>query len=636
MYLTWKKRLEIQTEYRDFSNWPYVETNVLPSSKRHQYTRNRQIIAKVLDGHSLKSLSLEFNLDASTISYLLKRALGGEKDEMPELTTALIPGALVKSGKRKKPLSQCSNKRGARGSFQYLLRTVPGLSDHLEKMLTNYVEKKAYGQNLTPNIFHKEFLRLLHDANWSETTYPFDRDNLAYESCRKYFHKRVLELSVVTKKPSREIISKTIPLTAYEEIQIDAQTTDLNTSIYIEVNGIFHSLRLSRLSLYLVKDVATDCNLAYQLCFTKDPNQADVLEAIAGIHKLWKPLELKTPGLIYAEGACLPSAINDNFQNITVNMIRMDNALCHLAHSIRDHVCYKLNTALNFGLPGKPKGRGFIEHGIDVIGQHNHRFASTTGSKPNSPIKETKKNSKKPPVITLNALEEILSVLITEHNIKPQDRLGGMSPLQLMKEHLAQRYLNYSYALTSAPISYHLRQKEVNVKLIKSESRRPHINFEGLRYTGDCLTSKEVLEKKAIIEYDDTDIRHLTVISLKGKILGTVHAPRTWQSHPHSIRTRKRMLKITKNLRLLGKDPLAGYFNYLLENKELPKIATELIRVTREFGNVTLGINDKSNDTQNDEGEQETRYLKSGLHLIPPWSPGLEQVPLKDNQNEKY
>lgn len=630
MKLTWKKRLENQSELRDFNNWPYIEPYVLSKFKQHKYHRNRQIVARALKGETLKNISKEFDLAASTISYLLTRALGGDENTPPELTTALIPGQLIKGGLRKLPLSQCGKSSGARGAFQYLLNTVPELNQGLELMLTSFVQSKAHSQNLTPQIYHKEFLRLLRDVNWPVTLYPFDQATLAYESCRQHFHKQITKLRVKSKKTARAILPHKSPLVAYEEIQLDAQTTDISTSIHLEINGIFHSLRISRLSLYLVKDVATDCNLAYHLCYTKDPCQADVLKVLGNIHTIWNPLNLVTPGLSYSQGACLPSAILENPECITLNMVRMDNALCHLAHSIRDYVCNSLNATLNFGLPGQPKGRGYIEHGIHLIGKNFHRFASTTGSHPNSPIKEAKKNAKKAPLLTLNALEEILSVLITTHNVTPQERLGGKSPIELLQEHVTQKYIAHSFNYLSNPLSSNIRQKEVNVKLIKKENRRPHINFASLRYTGNCLCAETVLNKKVIVEYNEEDIRTLKVYSLKGKLLGDVYAPRTWQSFPHSINTRNRIKKITKQQRLVGPDPLTGYFDYILANKELPKIATELIRITREFGKLNLSISSPEEDKCN-----EPIYLSPRNPLIPPWSPDLSNIPLKGNFNEK-
>jgi len=628
MHLNWRQRLESSKEYQNINNWPYIDPQVLTKDKRKKYSRNRKIIASILNGATLTEVSKKHQVSASLVNYLLNRSLAGDEDEPPELTTALIPGALRKTSLRSAPLSRCDHSKGCRGSFQLLLKTVPGLEDRLDKMLTAFVKRKPYSQNITPQIFHKEFLRILREQNWPHDQYPFDRVQLAYESCRKYFQKRIKELRVKPRSPKRAIISKITNKLPFDEIQIDAQTLDINCSIHIDVNGVLHPLRISRLSLYLVKDVATDCNLSYQLCFTQHPNQQDVTDALVGIYNEWKPKMLKTPGLKYADAACLPSSLGENFRSLNINMVRMDNALCHLAHSIRELVCNKLNATLNFGLPGQPKGRNYIEYGIAVLSKEIHRFESTTGSGPLSPIKEKNSGNKKTPVITVDALEEVLSVLITGHNIKQQSRLRGLSPLQLLSLYNTEHYLNYGFNLINEFSGKHYKQKIVNVRWIKSENRRPHINFEYLRYTGDCLSAKECIKQKVIVEYDESDIRQLRVLSINGKVLGTVVAPRTWQQYSHSVRTRKAIIKLTKRERLLGSDLLSGYFHYLLINKHLPKIATELIRIYREYGGISFDFEKPNSVSRDDHSANNTKNRSIGLKpRIPAWSPELESMP---------
>ena len=149
-------------------------------------------------------------------------------------------------------------------------------------------------------------------------------------------------------------------------------------------------------------------------------------------------MNLKTPGLIYIPGSGFPSGLSEEFCNIGLNMVRLDNAFCHIAHTVRDYVCNELGATISLGLPAKPKMRNLIEFAFRILNYDMHRFPSTTGSHPKDPIKETSKNSKKPPIITLNALEEVLSVIISGHNAKPQNKLGGSSPLGLMKFHMAK------------------------------------------------------------------------------------------------------------------------------------------------------------------------------------------------------
>lgn len=619
--MTWKKRLETQPTLMSFESWPYIEIDLIPPSKQKQFLRNKRVIAKVLKGCSLKVAAEEFGISSSFVSQMLTRCLAGDHLSPPSLTKALIPGTRINSGSRKTPLSDISNPCGSRGSLTYILETVPNLKDQLDAIIIAGVKRDRSGQNITAKFFHKEFLRLLRDANWPQTSYPFDQQRLGYESCRLYLNRRIADIQMPKPRKIREILTRKITEKPYQEVQIDAQIQDINTHINLEFNGHNIPLRNSRVTLFLATDVATGCRLAYHLCLTKDPTQMDLLTLLEKIYIPWEPLNLKTPGLFYEPEACLPSALGELNQNVSVGIVRLDNALCHMSHMVKDYVCNAMGATLNFGLPAQPKGRNDIEYAFNLLNQYTHRFASTTGSNPQDKLKEAKKNIKKTPVISLDAFNEILSVLITHHNVIPQERFGGLRPIDIMKIGMEQILVPLSYAHLDKRSNPFLRQKKVNVKWLQHENRRPHINFEGLRYSGNGLNNLNVTGREIIIEYDIRDIRCLKAYSIYGDELGTLFAPKSWQNYPHSISTRQKIRKETRRSRTLGADPLSGYFAFLMSKKELPKQATELLRIYKEYTGAGSEIHISSLTTDeplNDEYHSKSKNIFSSR--IPAWS----------------
>ncbi|MBT8141797.1 MAG: hypothetical protein KJO88_05490 [Gammaproteobacteria bacterium] len=623
--MNWKERLEREPRYKDFNEWPYIDPFRLPKGKQKRYLRNRKILSRVLSGASHNSVALECMVSSSYISYLLNRSLGGFEDIQPHLTSALIPNVRLRQGQRKLPFSQLSEPRGTRGSFNLLLNKVPNLEKNLNNMLEAFVRDKRHGQNLTPKIFHSEFIRILRENNWPQTHYPFDQERLAYESCRKYFHQKLNSLLIPKAKPKRVISSTTTSNRAYSEIQIDSQTLDLNTSIYLDINGTITPIRLSRLTLFLAIDVSTDCWLAYHLCLSNCPTQQDLLHLLNNIHQPWQKLELLTPGLEYKQGACLPTGLGEVFTNLGVGMIRLDNALCHLANSVSDYICNHLNATLNLGLPAQPKGRNVVEHAFNLINEFTHRFPSTTGSHPKDALKESSKNRKQPPVITLNAFKEMLSVIITAHNATPQNRLHGYTPLESLRNAFDSEILLINYSSIEHRKNPFLRQKIVTVRWIKKENRRPHVNFETLRYTGECLSSEKLVSKKIIIEYDIRDIRKISAFTLSGNSLGTLFAPKSRQDKPLSLQTFKCIRKFTRKHRTSGIDPLGSYYAWLLENKELPKHATELIRIYEECYSQQNNFTNEHFATNNQHSNEQENPITNSRHrsAIPAWSPAL-------------
>ena len=627
MPINWKKRLEQDPSLADFENWPYIDSSTIHHTKKKKFNRNRRIIECVLKGQPLKEIARQFSISSSSISYLLNRSLGGEEIQNPPLTSALIPGHHIKVHERKQPLSRLSNKTGESCSFSYLLETVPNLKEKLDEMLQASIKGKAYGQNLKPGIFHSEFKRLLIEANWSTSRYPFNQDYQGYESVRKYFHKRMNELLMPKPKKTKRVdIMRHLPKLAFQEIQIDSQLQDLTTSFHLTLNNELKSLRLSRVALLIAKDVATDCILSYHLCMSKDPNQFDVIELLRKIHRPWVPLELKTPGLKYEPSANFPASLGEEYQQAGLGIVKLDNALCHVAKSVSNYICNQLGATLNLGLPGQPKGRNFVEYAFKLMSDHTHRFPSTTGSNTSDPIRETKKNSKHPPVLTIDAFEEILSVLISAHNTKTQSRLGGESPLTIMQYQMERFPLQISFREHAQNTEKYLRKNDVYVKWNKNENRDPYINFQYARYYGSGLKNANLVAQKIDIHYDPSDIRSVIATTKQGLELGQLYVEGSWRHFPHSITTRSRIKKLVKDERFKGMDPLAGYFSYLLENKELPKHATELVRIVREFG---LKDNTSSDFVPTHSLRRKklpfTRFSKSPKR-IPTWTPNFTKM----------
>lgn len=140
----------------------------------------------------------------------------------------------------------------------------------------------------------------------------------------------------------------------------------------------------------------------------------------------------------------------------------------------------------------------------------------------------------------------------------------------------------------------------------------------GLRYTGECLCDPELVGESVNIEYDIRDIRELAVSTVNGDVLGKARAPRSWQNYPVSTQTKTRIAKETKKKRLKAIDPMSGYFDFLLANKDFPKTATEIVRLYRETneGKAVVSANDEFNISES----KVLHKVKASVTNIPKWS----------------
>lgn len=602
MRITWRQRLEQQPKLTDFSRWPTIDRDSLPRARRKAFLRNQQIVVQVLNRDPFKQIARQHNLSIGRISQLMERCLGGDDELPPALTQGLIAYKVVVTKQRKKPLSTLHKNNGNACAFQSLLNKVPGLHKALDDMILAKLKDARYAQRLAPQAFHGEFKRILVECHWPQDQYPYTTASLAYESLRVYLDQRTAELyqqqQQCRQPASRNLGTPSKRYRALRAIQIDEHILDLNCAIHLQLNDELIPLRIARANVLVAADVDTNCALGYYLTPTRYPNQQDLLTLLDRCIAPWQPIELTTSGLSYAPGACFPSGLGEAFP-ISFGTVQLDNALMHRAQSAINLLCEQFGATLSYGLPAMPKVRELVESVFDRINQRfSHRVASTAGSHPTDPSKESYKNLKKPPVITFEMLDEMLSVILTEYNITPMASLGNASPLTLYQHHCDTQYIRHVPQLLAQHWQPLIGTAELVLHWYKQEYRMPHVNFYHAKYQGHELLKIASKDKHIRVEFDYRDIRTLHAFSLAGEDLGLLYAPTSWQRFPHSLATRQWIYKNTKHYHLNTRDPLSSYFRLLLESKGKPKMALALLRVYHEFtwgqtGSLVLGESDK-------------------------------------------
>lgn len=618
MRLTWRKRLEQQPSLMDLNEWPKIDALDLARNKRAVFLRNQKIIAQALAQIPLKKIASTHQVDPSLITHLLNRALGGDNDEMPPLTKALIPRFRLTSGYRHKVLSTLAAPAGDAHSLNHLLETVPGLQQYLKKLLQMFLSHARRGQNLRVNIFHKAFLRFLRQSHWPSDCHPFTTQSLGYESIRRYFHTQLNLLAEPTES-IRIILPSRKPVSIFSEMEIDEHTVDCNGSVVVSLNGLWEPLRLARVSLVAAREVTTSAVLAAVLILRGSVSRDDILALLAHLTTPWISPELKTPGLQYPPGIYMPTALGEDFRRPAYGIFRFDNAMVHRASDVRDFICDELGATLNLGIPKYPLARVLIESAFKDLNLTIHRLPSTTGSHANDPVKEPAYQHKTAPVVSIKTLEEIILVHIANMNRKALGNLGSASPIEVMQAQMASHWVPLRPELALRHANPNIARAKVPVCFESSQHRRPWVNFAHLRYDAPRVLDASMRKKDIWVEFDRRDIRELKAFTLEGEILGTLYAPRTWLRFPHSLMTRNLIFKLKKTEDMNMEDPFGTYFDYLLKHRSVPTEALELVRFNREIGDFAAPINQEPTDPP--IGASKPLFQDGPLDLsIPDWS----------------
>lgn len=583
MHFTWRQRLEQSPSLADFRIWPAIDPLTVDPKHRKRFMRNREMVARALAGEALKQIAADYSIDASRLTRLLNRCLGGDETVPPPLQGGLLPGKRLRAAQRRAPLSRVTQRRGARCAFGHLLAVVPGLDAYLDQQLKGDEKDRPYGQNITPQAYHKTFIRYLKSQRWPSDCYPFTEESEGYETLRRDLNRRRL-LHTKPRISKRVILPAVAPIMVGRHLQVDEHSVHAHQHVVLHMNDAWEPLRLSRISLTVACDVASDAYLGYTLALTGAPTQDDVLALFEQLRQPWQPLTLSTPGLAYPPGAQFPNGLLPEVCDLPLGIVHLDNAMVHTSQVLREAICHRGGSCLSLGLIKQPKARHVIEFAFARLGIDIRRLKSTTGSHTQDPDKESAKLWKDVPVISLHALEEVISVHLATHNCTPQAALGGQTPLQIFQYQLANFPLPLQLTPDNTRESLFINYRWVTVHRAKSERRHQYVHLEKVRYSGLGLQCSELIGKKIQLKFDRRDIRTVQAYSPSGEYLGELLAPKSWRRFPHGITTRKRINKLVRQHHLQSPDLLGGYFDYLLQNRTLPKTALEIIRVYREFG----------------------------------------------------
>ena len=595
MKIPWREQLILNPDLKDMRTWPTVLEPLRPAA-RIGFDRNRRAVKQVLQGATLRDAAKETGLSIGRISQLLDRCLSSESDSSPALLGGLIPGKHLVTKRRSAPLPTEDKPSGGTGAFTRLLEEVPGLKAGLDKTIEHAFRETLAGQRLTPAGLHGEFKRVLEEACWPKDVYPYTTEKCAYESVRKYLHRRRLELAnqkLITRQRASVIVGSEFGRRALDEVQIDEHKIDFQGGLILDLNNKFIPLRTARATLVVMIDKATDCILSYVLNPVHTASQDDLLELFERLLTPWKPWTLRHEGLSYQVEACLPNS-QDNPSFLVAKQYAFDNAMSHYALTVKDLLLKKLCATTNYSHPASPLTRHLVEFTFQRLNKKLvHRLPSTTGSYPNDPAHEARKNRNKPPVITYQAFEEALEVAITAHNVTPLARLGGSTPLELLRFHqesfLSCRPLDPLDGIQHwEPLT---TMHSVPVHRATDRSRYAYVNFCYTRYSGPCLSELPNNDKSILIAVNRRDIRKVRAITNDGVLLGELNAPLEWRGYRHSIRTRITIMKLVKKHALHGRDIMAGYLRQLIDNKHHPYCAQQIIRVCSEYDPERRGIN---------------------------------------------
>jgi len=571
-------RNSIPDELHDLSTWPTVDHTALSEEDRLSYIKREEAMRLFVDEPTLtiREIQEKTGIQGSQLYPLFHKCIQKHFDGRIYGFRALIPYIRVKEYDRKEPVKVLSreNRGGASGAFKQLIKKYPEIDKAIRKEVKKCIKKSKTIQEIKPpkKKIHKIFVDLIKAVGVKQNEYPLNKDFRGSRSLYKYIDEilsSTFESSVAaaggtckTGMWPDSLDNASLPVTTpFEVVEVDGHNIDVRLTVTIEDPfGLELVQETKRIWILIVIEIASRCKLGYHLVLGEQYNKDDVVQAIQNALHPHRKRDLKIPGLTYRSEGGFPSEVYPELAFTCWDWLRLDNAKAHLS----DHTLHVLTEIVgcwpDAGPIQDPNKRPFVESFFNYISDHlAHRIPGTTGSNPEDIRRKLgDPGSDISLLIEYEELEDLIDVMVSDSNGGPHSGIGGRTPLEAIN-HLVQKKVPLLRQLPMARRNNLCLLQDERIVTIRGnpkESVRPHINFEGSRYSNDILSSNPLLiGKKLRLYYNIMDLRTVKVFFEDGSELGTLIAARPWSRTKHSLRVRKEILKLYRMRKLyFGED----------------------------------------------------------------------------------
>ncbi|CAI6087639.1 hypothetical protein [Cohnella sp. JJ-181] len=585
--------VNLDPTFLDINNWPMVNILKLSEEDSKVY-KNRELAVRLYmhDKSSLQEIKEQTGIDAKEIRDFVRRCLTYDPDtSIIWGFRALIPRKRITNYKRKsKTKSNHQESFGLNGAFKQLLRNHPDIDKIIKAAYLRRRESNVKRPKLSGNDIHRIFLNQCKLEGIGLEEYPFNTEDKAFRSLYRYFKEIEQEhFSEAAKlygeesaKSARWKGNKTdddlLLNRPYQRVQFDGHKIDAMFTIsFTTPEGDIVTEVIERIWLLVIVDVATRAILGHHLCLNKEYNLDDVLHCIRNSIIPYEQLKLTIPGLTYHPDGGLPSAEIPQVAWALWNEFSIDNGKPNLANQVKDRLYQVVGCTVNPGPVSTPEVRGIIERlfrSLEVMGYH--KLMSTTGSNPSDPIRNNPEHQAKKYNISINDLEELTHVLISDYNGIPNSGVRNLTPLQVMKQRIERgmepRLLEPEKRREAVFFSLQTKRM-VNGDI--TQGKRPFIYFEGVPYRNDVLSnSANLIGQELTLLVNTDDIRIIRASFSDGSELGYLMAYGIWGIVPHSLRTRKAINKLKKNRKIFFnqyQNPFEVYHEYITQKAKTNK-----------------------------------------------------------------
>lgn len=236
-------------------------------------------------------------------------------------------------------------------------------------------------------------------------------------------------------KPLYRSLSELIARQPYDRYEFDAHAKDVRFTLLLpNARGELIRYRITKVWLLMIVEVHSTAVMAWRLVFGQAYTALDVAQCFAKALRPWEPRTLVAPGMVYAPGATMPQNLEAGC--ISAYVSAMDNAMAHHAHLPMEVWADHHDGILHLGPAHVPEIRATIESlfkrfedgALRLLpgGVIPARELGATDEATTSAYRGTDHP------IAVQALEDLMDVIVTGHNISPLPARQYRSPIDIL------------------------------------------------------------------------------------------------------------------------------------------------------------------------------------------------------------
>lgn len=549
-----KKKYDPEALREHRETWLPLDLTMLDDIKRNRIIKRQQAVDMYTDGYPIAKIIEKTGIYPSQMYRDIDACISMDKNGNEAGYSGLLRNT-------RDCAFSVEDTDARQGSWQNLLFKYPTLASFIAG---NWFGDKKYTdeKNMSLKSLHTKFLKECRRLGVKEYEYPFNTDSRGYKALRVYVRHLesddIIRASYRLNKDNRQKALSTgygntytvVPVAPYSMVQIDGHVIDCIYSVEVEnPDGTSTWLPASRCWVIAVVDVATRCILGYSMTPERNYDSADVLAALRNaIEPKQRPDFKRIPQLddSYPENGGFPDTAFPELHYPLFDSIMLDNAKSHLSKLTVDKVVTVLGCCMNFGSVATPETRGIIERMFGTIERGCfHRLPMTTGSSSTDLKRHNAEKNSAKYHFTYEDIQELMAYSIAVYNNSAHSSLNNETPIQALKRKVGTfgmypRLVSENDKATIDKI-HHLTDFTVTRKVCgkQENGRRPYVEYEGVVYRGNILSSTYEYSGRTIcLQVDADDISKVRMFDEDGRFIEKLYATGQWRN-PHSLKTRR-------------------------------------------------------------------------------------------------